>query len=321
MRLVRGVTWLVVRQHRTAIWALLTGAVLLAGYFLIGRYGAADAVTQQLAGCTSPATEHSRQCSDALIAFQQEHQYPLRQPLQALALLPLVLGLFLGGPLFASEVESGTYRTALSQSVTRTRWFLVKLAVPVTLTVLVSGLVTASVTWWWHEVAGPLGSRFPWHGWIPYDVMGPAAVAKALLMLMAGATLSLVLRRTVAAMGATLALGAGLLLALERVRSSLWPTVITQRQDTKASDELADSWLLGDGLVTSSGQRVADLPQCMRAEDFQQCLAQHGITGQWAEHHPRSHLWPLQWMESGLCLALVALLGLICFWWTRHRLT
>ncbi|MCJ0874311.1 ABC transporter permease subunit [Streptomyces sp. AP-93] len=321
MRLVRGVTWLVVRQHRTALWALLTGSALLAGYFLLGRYGAADAVAQQLAGCTRPAAEHSQSCADVLTDFQQQHQYPLRQPLQALALLPLVLGVFLGGPLFAPELESGTYRTALSQSVTRTRWFLAKLAVPVALTVLVSGLVTASATWWWHEVAGPLGSRFPWHGWMPYDAIGPPAVAKALLMLMVGITLSLVLRRTVAAMGATLALGAALLFALEQVRSSLWPTVVTQRQGTDGSAWLGDSWLLGDGLVKSTGQRVGNLPQRFRAEDYRQCLAQQGITGQWAEHRPRAHLWPLQWTESFLCLALAVILGLVCFWCTRRRLT
>lgn len=321
MRLVRGVTWLVIRQHRTALWLLPGVSVLLAGYFLLGRYGAADAVVQQLAGCTGPAAEHSQGCSDALLAFQQEHQYPLRQPVQALALLPLVLGLFLGGPLFAPELESGTYRTALAQSVTRGRWFLAKLAVPVALTLLVSGLVTATATWWWQEVAGPLGSHFPWYGWMPYDAIGPAAVAKALLMLMVGITLSLVLRRTVAAMGATLAVGAAMLFALEQVRSSLWPAVVTQWQGTHGSDGLGSSWVLDQGLVTSTGQRVGDLPQCLRAEDFQQCLAQHGITGEWARHHPQSHLWPLQWTEAGLCLALAAVLGLFCFWWTRRRLT
>ncbi|WP_329376203.1 ABC transporter permease subunit [Streptomyces sp. NBC_01351] len=321
MRLVRGVTWLVVRQHRTAMWTLLAGSAALAGYFLLGRYGAADAVAQQLAGCTGPAAEHSPRCADALTAFQQEHQYPLRQPLQALALLPLVLGIFLGGPLFAAELESGTYRTALSQSVTRTGWFLAKLAVPAALTVLVSGLVTVTATWWWHEVAGPLGSRFPWHGWMPYDAIGPAAVAKALLMLMTGIALSLVLRRTVAAMGATLAVGAALLFALERVRSSLWPAVVTQWRGTEGSDRLGDSWVLGQGLLTSAGQRVGDLPHCLRAEDFQQCLARNGIVGEWARHHPPSHLWPLQWAETGLCLVLAAVLGLFCFWWTRRRLT
>ncbi len=319
-RLVRGVTWLVWRQHRAAFWVLLTGSALVACYFLLGRYGAADAVARELAGCTGPAAEPSRRCADALGDFQQEHQYPMRQPLQALVLLPLGLGLFLGGPLFAQELESGTYRTALSQSVTRTRWFLAKLAVPVVLTVFSSGLVTAAATWWWHEVAGPLGGDFPWHGWMPYDVIGPAPVAKALLMLLAGITLSLLVRRTVAAMGATMAVGAALLYALEQARSSLWPTVVTEQAMT-GSGPPGDTWVLGQGLVSATGERVGDLPQCFGAEDYEGCLGRHGITGQWSEYHPQSHLWPLQWTETGLCLAVATVLGVLCFWWTRRRLT
>lgn len=323
--LLRGVTWLVWRQHRTAWWSLLAGSALVAGFFLLGRHGAADALPR-LDGCTGAAAAEaaageSARCMDALTAFQQQHQYPLRRPLQILLLLPLVFGLFLGAPLFAHELESGTHRTALAQSVTRTRWFLAKLAVPAALTVFFAGLVTAAATWWWHTVAGPLGSRFPWHGLMPYDAIGPAPVAKALLMLMVGITLSLVVRRTVAAMGATVAVGAVLLFALEQVRAALWPTVVTLRQGTTGAVAPDGAWILGQGLVSSTGERVPDVPACFASGDYGQCLADRGVTGQWAEYHPRSHLWPLQWMETGLCLTAAGVLVLVCYWWTRRRLT
>ena len=45
---------------------------------------------------------------------------------------PLILGIFLGAPLIARELETGTYRLAWTQSVTRTRWLTVKV---VTLTI------------------------------------------------------------------------------------------------------------------------------------------------------------------------------------------
>lgn len=318
---IRGVTWLVWRQHRTARWALIAMTALVAGYFLYGGYGASQAVAGQLDGCTVSAAEKSRQCVDALAAFQQQHQYPLRRPLQLLVLMPLVFGLFLGGPLFAQEIESGTYRTALSQSVTRTRWFLAKLAVPAALTVLLSGLITAAATWWWHTVAGPLGSSFPWHGLMPYNAIGPAPVAKALLMLLVGITLSLLARRTVAAMGATMAVGAIALFALDLVRDALWPAVLTRQQGMGLDVAPEGAWILGRGLLTTTGQRAAEQPECFRADDYGQCLAERGITGQWAEFHPRSHLWPLQWMETGVCLVAAAALALLCFWWTRRRLT
>ncbi|MGW6708210.1 ABC transporter permease subunit [Streptomyces sp. NPDC054956] len=316
---VRGVNWLVWRQHRTTLWALLAVTALVAGYLLYGGFGARGDLSL-IDGC-SGAAEHVQRCNEALPAFQQQHQHPLRRALQALLLLPLLFGLFLGGPLFAQELETGTYRTALSQSVTRTRWFLAKLAVPVTLTVLFSGLITAAATWWWHTVATPLGSAFPWYGAMPYGAIGPAPVAKAVLMLLIGITLSLLVRRTVAAMGATAAVGAVVLFALEQVRSALWPVVEGSVRNLNGAASPADAWLLGDGLLSTGGRRMADLPKCFAAEDHGQCLAANGAAGRWAEFHPRSHLWPLQWMETGLCLAAAAALALFCFWWARRRLT
>ncbi|MFD9406457.1 ABC transporter permease [Streptomyces sp. NPDC059989] len=318
---MKGVTWLVWRRHRTARWALLAGTALVAGYFAYGAYGAADAVVRQLDGCTGAGAENSRRCMDALTDFQQQHQYPLRRPLQVLVLLPLVFGLFLGAPLFAQELESGTYRTALAQSVTRTRWFLANLAVPAALTVLFAGLVTAAATWWWHTVAVPLGSRFPWYGLMPYDAIGPAPVAKAVLMLLVGIALSLLIRRTVAAMGAALAVGGILLFALERMRAALWPSVLVRQQGADVPGAPDGAWVLGEGLLSAEGRRIPDVPRCWGAEDYGQCLARHGATGRWAEYHPQAHLWPLQWVETGLCLAVAAALAAGCFWWTRRRLT
>ncbi|MET9611004.1 ABC transporter permease subunit [Streptomyces sp. NPDC006512] len=317
---LRGVTWLVWRQHRAVRWALLTGSVLVAGFFLIGGYGAADAVTPRLSECAGAAAEKSRECVELLKEFQQQHQYPLRRPLQVLVLLPFVFGLFLGAPLFAQELESGTYRTVLSQSVTRTRWFLAKLAVPAALTVLFGGLVTAAATWWWHTIDGPVGSGFPWYGPMPYDAIGPAPVAKSLLLLLAGVTSSLLIRRTVAAMGATVVVGAVLLYALEQVRGALWPVRVAQARGG-AVPVPDGAWLRAEGLLSATGQRVPDASACLSAGDYEQCLARRGVTGEWAEYHPTSHLWPLQWMETGVCLAAAGVLALFCFWWTRRRLT
>ena len=43
--------------------------------------------------------------------------------------VPGVLGLFWGAPLVARELQTGTYRLAWTQSVSRRRWLLVKLGV------------------------------------------------------------------------------------------------------------------------------------------------------------------------------------------------
>ena len=43
-------------------------------------------------------------------------------------LAPALIGIFWGAPLIARELETGTYRLAWNQSVTRARWIAVKLA-------------------------------------------------------------------------------------------------------------------------------------------------------------------------------------------------
>ena len=43
-----------------------------------------------------------------------------------LILLPALVGMFVGAPLLARELEHGTHRLAWTQSVTRRRWLLSK---------------------------------------------------------------------------------------------------------------------------------------------------------------------------------------------------
>ncbi|MEV6589081.1 hypothetical protein [Streptomyces acidicola] len=49
-------------------------------------------------------------------------------------------------------------------------------------------------------------------------------------------------------------------------------------------------------------------------------MAGHGRTGHWAEFHPESQLWPLQWAETGLCLLLAGVLAALCVWRVRRQL-
>ena len=66
-----------------------------------------------------------------------------------LVLLPALIGMFWGAPLVARELETGTYRLAWTQSVTRTRWLAAKLAV-VGLASMARGRPASAcmVTWW-----------------------------------------------------------------------------------------------------------------------------------------------------------------------------
>jgi hypothetical protein len=50
------------------------------------------------------------------------------------------------------------------------------------------------------------------------------------------------------------------------------------------------------------------------------CLEARGATGIYAEYHPASHYWPLQFVETGIVLALAAAAVAASFWLLRRRL-
>jgi hypothetical protein len=77
----------------------------------------------------------------------------LRTWLSALVIVaPGLLGAFWGAPLVAAELESGSFRLAWTQDVSRTRWLAWRLAVTGLAATATAGLASWLVTWW----AGPL---------------------------------------------------------------------------------------------------------------------------------------------------------------------
>jgi len=113
--------------------------------------------------------------------------------------VPGLLGVFWGAPLIAREIESGTFPLIWTQSVTRTRWLVVKLVVVGLASMLVAGLLSLIITWWASPldragaaVYGTFGSR----DLVP---IGYAAFAFAL-----GVAAGMLIRRTVPAMAVTL---------------------------------------------------------------------------------------------------------------------
>ena len=75
-------------------------------------------------------------------------------------LAPALIGLFWGAPLIARELETGTYRLAWNQSVTRSRWTLAKLGIGGLASVAVAGLLSLMITWW----ASPINTALNYGG-------------------------------------------------------------------------------------------------------------------------------------------------------------
>jgi ABC-type transport system involved in multi-copper enzyme maturation permease subunit len=62
--------------------------------------------------------------------------------------VPGLIGIFWGAPLVARELESGTFRLAWNQSVTKSRWIAVKLALIGLAAMATTGLLSLMTSWW-----------------------------------------------------------------------------------------------------------------------------------------------------------------------------
>jgi hypothetical protein len=282
------------------------------------------------------------------------------QGLQALVPLiatvaPALAGLFFGAPLIARELETGTFRLAWTQSVTRRRWLAVKLGLVGLVVVAISGLLTWMVDWW----EGPLDSanqssfdpgNFGFHGCVP---IGYAAFAFAL-----GVTTGVFLRRTVAAMGATLV---GFVLARLAVQYWIRPNLISPVHKslslastgfgTLSADPQTDTvslltpphvtmpntWVLSTEVVNHSGHALTSqsfLQACPGYGAFggvppepAQIQAAHAacIRNLSATFHtvvtyqPASRFWPFQWAELGVFVAAALALCGLTYWWLQRR--
>jgi hypothetical protein len=113
---------------------------------------------------------------------------------------PALIGMFWGAPLVAREFEDGTFRLAWTQSVTRTSWLAVKLAVVGLAGMAAAGLLSLVVTWW----SSPL-DRADLNQFATFDQRGIAPIGYTAFAFTLGVLAGALIRRTLPAMFVTLA--------------------------------------------------------------------------------------------------------------------
>jgi hypothetical protein len=340
--------WLTWRQFRvqalTVAAALAAFAILLVatGPHLADLYAAST-----ITGC------HGFGCQTAAITFLSQLQatspYPIVYLLGIALILvaPAIIGIFWGAPLIARELETRTITLAWNQSITRTRWLVVKLALTGLAAMAVTEALSLMYAWW----ADPIGKAidlggstslfsggrfssliFATHGITP---LGYAAFAFTL-----GTATGALIRRTVPAMAVTLAVFAAAQLAMPLwVRPHLIPpdhTVATiESVDLDFGNLTATvvpgrpgAWILSSGAINAAGQTVSTLPApCLGALSGLKpssspgpCLESRGYR-EAITYEPASRYWPLQWIETGIFLALALALAGFCFWRLGRRRT
>ncbi len=256
--------------------------------------------------------------------------------------MPVLIGAFLGAPLLARELETGTFRYAWTQGFGRWRWTLAKLVPLAILLVAATGAVSVLLSWYYQPYlatgnqAHGLAEQSPFSAGL-FDLREVAFPAWTLTAFAIGALAGMLIRRVVPAIAATLVVYTGLAFA---AGGYLREHYLTPLLTTKFSLP-GDAWIFsrwwtkgGTTLSQSSMRQVMDpvfqrlmpavpqdqvhlykMPTLLNAENY---LAQHGYT-YWTSYQPGSRFWAIQWIEGGWLLALSVLLIAGTIWLVRRR--
>ena len=334
-RRMTGVIW---RQHRFALVtvAAVFGAAAvylwIVGSTLHNAYGA-------VLGCRpvgSPACQHAVNYFSGLDNFLSNGII-----LQA---FPVLIGTFVGAPLLAREMETGTFRYTWTQGFGRWRWTLAKL-LALGLAVTVAAELFSLVLGWYYQPYFAVGNYSltlnevsPFNTGL-FDLNRVAFAAWTLAAFSIGALAGMLIRRVVPAILATLAVYAGLAFATGGfLRGHYLTPLVTAFPNVSGSGW----WVLGQwwtrGGVTLSQSAMVNVmeavfyrlipppaknvdPNLYKQQAYNkvvQYLTRHGYT-YWTQYQPGSRFWPFQWIEGGWLLALSALLIAATVWLVRRR--
>jgi hypothetical protein len=343
-------TWLAWRQFRTS--TVVAGVLLavMAVLLALTTHGA-HALSCAAGGCPAPDGKFWRLSHDHLL-----------QILSTLLVgLPAIVAVFWGAPLIARELETGTYRLAWTQSVTRTRWLATKLAVVGLAGAVMCGLLSAMLGWW-SSAAVNRGRLAP----DMFAERGVVPIGYAVFALALAVAAGVVIRRTLPAMLVTLVgFTATRMLMQYFVRAHLLPaSQLTYPINGNSAigiglhqpsgqlslqvphASISHGWVFSTRVVDSAGHgptaqflhsvcaRVIQPPGAVptgpgphlappaAVRGFQQCLTNVGQRyHELVTYQPTSHYWGLQLIETAIFLALAGVLVGITFWSVRRRLT
>jgi len=353
--------WLTWRQFRaqavTAFAALAAFAALLAvtGPHLASLYAAGGISRCQGSGCRGLANSF-------LIQLDADRTYSALYLLGIVIILiaPGLIGIFWGAPLVARELEAGTHNLAWNQSITRTRWLAVKLTLTGVAAMAVTEALSLVQSWWAAPIGLAVGSGgsagrgslismgqfsplvFATHGITP---LAYAAFAFAL-----GVTAGVHIRHAVPAMAITLAVFAGIQLAMPLwIRPHLFPPdhailALGSVSDIGFQESIRPAgagqsrgtftfsagglssqpgaWVLSSEAVDAAGSPVSTLPAaCTQADTgHPDCLASNGVRVA-VTYQPASRYWTFEWTETAIYLAFALALAGYCLWLLGRRLT
>jgi hypothetical protein len=342
--------WLSWRQFRTQ--AVVAGCVLAA--FLIALAVTWSALAHLYDSSGLPGCQSRGTCAQAIQTFSGQmrgsaYAFVFYIGMVLIYVGPAFIGAFWGAPLVAREIETGTFRVAWNQSVSRNRWLAVKVSMVGLAAMAWAGLLSLMLNWWAEPVytatrLAPPDSSLGYSRLSPllFGINGIAPIGYAAFAFAFGLAAGVLMKRTLPAMAVTLAGFAFVMLA--------WPTWVRPHLFTPVRELMRlrpsaiqgmgisnatrmtlylgvnkpGAWVLSDSAVNSAGRLfTGPAPNaCISANQSQQaCNA--SITAlhlrQAISFQPASRFWPLQGAETGAYVLAAIVLALFCSWWISRR--
>jgi hypothetical protein len=318
------VAWL---QHRAGFFGLLAlygacGVTIV----LAGRGTRSAFATYVSDGCVS--NPFHAPCGTLSNTFSNTTD-PFSVLVIAVNVLPIVVGVFLGAPLVSRELESGTYRFAFTQALSRSRYVLMTLTMFAGFVVagaVVVGLLLAT----WSHPFEVVGTETMWQSGL-FATSWFMLAAWSLLGLALGVLVGVLTKRVVMAMAGTMLIVSGLIVAsftfFVRHLLSVAPLASKSLTTVGLSNGVIDhqtyrgqgpqgAWLVGSWMTGRHGDvlsqaRSRELVDVLNANkpnmaEILHFLAVHHVS-YWVSYQPATRYWVFQGIAGAILLVLGAI--------------
>jgi len=325
----RRMAWVIWRQHRFALVGVgaLLGALATCLWIVGLQLHHVHAAASTCQPVSSMACERLVGRFDGMDGFLANGV--------ALQVVPALIGAFVGAPVLAGELESGTFRYAWTQSFGRWRWTLAKLVALAVVVAAAAAAMSVLLSWYYQPYLAVGNQNLSLNETSPlapglFDLRGVAFAAWTLTAFAIGGLAGTLIRRVVPAIAATLALYTALALAAGMyLRQHYMTELVTSRLNVPAS-----AWVISQSWLTGRGQPVSQsaLSRVLQGAPPQlagkggvpnslatwQYLVKHGYTLR-TSYQPASRFWAYQGIEGGWLLALSLLLIATTVWLVHRR--
>jgi len=325
----RRMAWVTWRQHRVA----LAGAAVLLGALAVWLWRVGSSAHHAYAAAVGCHPASSAACGILVGNFIGSMSAGQNIAI-VLQVVPPLIGAFVGAPVLAREMETGTFRYAWTLGFGRWRWALAKLVLLGVAVTAAAGAFSLLFSWYYQPF---FTQTFSGNVQIPldttvFDLRGVAFAGWTLAAFAIGALAGMLIRRVVPALAVTLAVYAGLAVAVGAYLRQHYISPLLLKNGSPPGS----AWIISQQWYGKNGQPVpgTTLAQALQQGAPQlagggkggipespfvnQWLVQHGFT-LWTTYQPGSRFWPFQWIEGGWLLALSALLLTAAVWLVRRR--